>query len=63
MFAATFSQFWGAVATAEAQTAPPRRKPAPLFIGDAVQPFGGETLLLTLLREEAMRDKDDQSDA
>jgi hypothetical protein len=31
----------------------PEKRAAPVFIGDAIQPFGGETLLLALLRRDA----------
>lgn len=37
---------------------PQCKRTQPLFIGDAVQPFGQETVLLHLLREE-QRAKDD----
>ena len=32
----------------------PARRPGPVFIQDAVTPFGGATLLLALLRAEHM---------
>jgi hypothetical protein len=53
MFAAALSGFWPAPPKAQERPAPPRKRPAPVLIGDAVQPFAGETLLLALLRAEA----------
>ena len=50
MFAATFSAFWTAPAKDRTAPEPPRKRPAPVFIGDAVQPWQGETMLLALLR-------------
>ncbi len=52
MISATLSAFWAPFAADETAPAPPRKRPAPLFIGDAVQPFAGETLLLALLRAD-----------
>ncbi|WP_300033458.1 hypothetical protein [uncultured Roseobacter sp.] len=53
MFATAFLPFF--TDARDSATAPPRRvrKAPPLFIGDAVQPWAGETLLLSLLREDA----------
>lgn len=53
MIAAAFS-FWQMPRRAE-RTAPDPSKPrpAPVFIGDAVQPWGGETMLLAILRAQA----------
>jgi len=47
--------FWP---TEAPSTTAPERKPtrAPVFIGDAVIPCQGETLLLKLLRDQAMRE-------
>ena len=39
----------------------PRRARAPVFITDAVTPWRGETLLLSLLRDQARADADDQT--
>jgi hypothetical protein len=52
MFAATLSAFWPALVEEDTTTKPPERRPAPIFIGDAVQPFGTETLLLSILRRD-----------
>jgi len=42
-------------------TAPERTaRRGPVFIQDAVTPWGGETLLLSLLRAQALADLDDQ---
>jgi len=38
--------------------APPKPKPAPVFIHDAVLPWQGETVLLKLLRDQAYRELD-----
>ena len=61
MFANALSNFWPVTAPVEATVQPPTKRHPPIFIGDAVQPWAGETLLLTLLREAALRDLD-QSD-
>lgn len=36
-----------------------RKRRAPVFIHDAVTPWGGETLLLSLLRQQALDAQDD----
>lgn len=59
MFAASLSHLWSMPARTTAAPDPPRKRPGPVFIGDAVQPWGGETLLLALLREEALKRADD----
>jgi hypothetical protein len=56
MIAATLSAFWRLPERAQSDTAPPKPPAAPVFIGDAVMPFAGETLLLSLLRAQALRD-------
>ncbi len=44
---------------APATTGPaPARRPGPVFIHDAVTPFGGATLLLALWREDDARRQD-----
>ena len=57
MFANALASIWF---PPDAVQATPERAPrrAPVFVGDAVQPFAGETLLLTLLREAALRELD-----
>ena len=58
MFAATLSSFWSSPKVQEATRPPkPRRAASPLFIGDAVQPWAGETMLLALLREDQENDQ------
>ncbi|MCV3271627.1 hypothetical protein [Roseobacter sinensis] len=53
MFASAISLFWS-IPDARGATGPaPRRRPSPIFIGDAVQPWGRETLLLEILRRDA----------
>lgn len=42
------------------ETAPPKPRPAPVFIHDAVMPWQGETVLLKLLRDQAYPELDDQ---
>jgi hypothetical protein len=55
--------FWARAAKDSARTAPNRtRHRAPVFIGDAVVPWRGETLLLALLREQALRELDPEGD-
>lgn len=56
MFAATLSHFWSAPAREAAAPEPPRKRPPPIFIADAVHPWQGETLLLAILRAEAADD-------
>lgn len=53
MFAATLTSFWPATAKTDSAPEPPRRYRGPIFIGDAVMPWGAETLLLARLREDA----------
>lgn len=49
--------FWRMPLRAErTATKPPKPRPAPVFIGDAIQPWGGETMLLSILRAQ---DEDD----
>jgi hypothetical protein len=61
MIAATLSAFWATPAKDATAPEPPRRRSAPLFIGDATQPFGQDTLLLKIIRDDAARaDRDDQ---
>jgi len=57
---AVFAPFWPAARADErTRPAPPApRRFGPVFIGDAVQPFAGETLLLALLRAEACAEDD-----
>lgn len=61
MFANALSFFWSVPLASDTTLKPLVKRHPPIFIGDAVQPFAGETLLLTLLREAALRDLD-QSD-
>ena len=61
MFANALSYFWSLPFAPDTTSEPPVKRHPPVFIGDAVQPWAGETLLLTLLREAALRDLD-QSD-
>lgn len=59
MFATAVSFFWPAADASAATQPEPRRRPSPIFIGDAVQPWGRETLLLAVLRRDA-EDAEDQ---
>ncbi|TMM52787.1 hypothetical protein [Sulfitobacter sabulilitoris] len=43
-----------------ADTKPPRPRPAPVFIGDAVQPWGDGTMLLAQLRAQSDSSADGQ---
>ncbi len=56
MFAHALTAFWTPTEKSRTVTAPPRKRPAPIFIGDAVQPWAGETLLLAILRDETPED-------
>ena len=56
MLTASLSHFWQTHARDTVAPAPPRRRPAPIFIGDAVAPFGSETLLLSILRQDRAED-------
>lgn len=61
MITATFSGFWGAPARDDSAPEPPGKRPGPIFIGDAVQPWGAETMLLAVMRRDAERcNEDDQ---
>ncbi|WP_299408340.1 hypothetical protein [uncultured Roseobacter sp.] len=53
MFTSALSFFWPTFSLERAAAKPPQPRPAPIFIGDAVQPWGGETMLLQILRHEA----------
>lgn len=59
MFAFALNSFRTA-ATAQTRPVPepPARRGTPVFIGDAVQPWGGETLLLEIIRRDADRHRD-----
>ncbi|WP_282129039.1 hypothetical protein [Roseobacter litoralis] len=59
MFATSLSHLWSIPARDTTKPEPPRKSAGPVFIGDAVQPWGSETLLLALLREEASKRMDD----
>ncbi|MEX0284262.1 MAG: hypothetical protein AB3N23_06595 [Paracoccaceae bacterium] len=69
MTAIAFPLFSGWAKPAPAQdtrveTAPPPRRYPPVFIHDAVMPWQGETMLLSLLRAQAldsMQGDDDQT--
>jgi hypothetical protein len=56
MLTATLSHFWPAPARAATTPEPPRKRLTPIFIGDAVQPWAGETMLLAILRQDAEGD-------
>ncbi len=61
MLTTAVSFFWP-MSDAPATTRPERRRqPGPIFIGDAVQPWGQDTLLLAVLLRD-VRDAGDQSD-
>lgn len=51
-----------AIAETDSATGPePKRRGGPVFIHDAIVPWQGETLLLSMLREQALNAEDDQS--
>ncbi|QJF52805.1 hypothetical protein [Roseobacter ponti] len=58
MFASVF--FPARILPERDRTAPaaPSRKSTPVFIGDAVQPLGRDTLLLEIIRRDARADED-----
>ena len=58
MFANTRFYFWSQVPVVDTVTEPPVKSHPPVFIGDAVQPWAGETRLLKILRDAALRDLD-----
>ncbi len=58
MFATARAYFWSDIPLADTDVSPPVKRHPPVFIGDAVQPWAGQTLLLTLLRDAALRDLD-----
>jgi hypothetical protein len=60
MTAFAFSSLWGFGPADVSGTSPTERRRAPLFIGDAVQPWGEVTILAAILRDDA-RDAEDQS--
>jgi hypothetical protein len=55
--------FWNTVPGAKEATGPDRKpRRAPVFIHDSVTPWGGETMLLSILRRQALdRNKDQDS--
>ncbi|WP_300059127.1 hypothetical protein [uncultured Roseobacter sp.] len=53
MFASAVSFFWPLNETQATTQPEEKRRAAPVFIGDAVQPFGQDTLLLAILRRDA----------
>ena len=58
MITASFPAFWSRPAEVTQQAKPHKKYVAPLFIGDAVQPFGADTLLLEILRRGASENED-----
>ena len=57
--AALTAASWRSAPQSVSDTAPPRRRHPPVFIHDAVTPWNGETMLLTLLRAQALADLDE----
>ena len=58
MLAASLSSFWPSFTRENVAPDRPRKRSAPIFIGDSVQPFAGETLLLSILRADGIADHD-----
>lgn len=55
--------FWRVAPSAQARTGPARRpRRAPVFIHDAVTPWRGETMLLSMLRAQAQEQAEDQDE-
>lgn len=48
--------FWPVSAPDRAAEQPPARRPSPVFIGDAIQPWGSDTLLMSILQREQKDD-------
>ena len=57
----TLSFFRPWEAPARTAPSPPRSSRAPVFIGDAVQPWAGSTLLLAILQSQAAQAEDGRS--
>lgn len=53
MLSATLAALWVSPVRDDALPAPPKNRSGPVFIGDAVQPWGEDTMLLALLRRDA----------
>ncbi len=58
MFASVFFPAWTLPERDRTTPAGQPRKSTPVFIGDAVQPLGGDTLLLEIIRRDAQAEKD-----
>lgn len=58
MIATARAFFWPVPPAADTAPEPTTERHPPVFIGDAVQPWAGETVLLAILREAALRDLD-----
>ncbi|MDW3223266.1 MAG: hypothetical protein R8G34_10330 [Paracoccaceae bacterium] len=56
MFASTLSFFWPLSTPDRSAQKPPAPRPSPVFIGDAVQPWGQETMLLSILQNAQKED-------
>jgi hypothetical protein len=59
MFATALSSFWSSPAREDTASGPSEKRPTPLFIGDAVHPWGSETMLLSILRSDALREDEE----
>ena len=55
MLAAFFDPYWTNEAEAQESTEPPKPRPTPVFIGDAVLPWNGSTMLHAILQSDAAR--------
>jgi hypothetical protein len=58
MIATAFSYFRPPLVAARTQARRPQTRGAPVFIGDAVHPWEGATLLLAILNRQASDEKD-----
>jgi hypothetical protein len=52
---AALQTFWAPIGFTETVPEPQPRKTTPVFIGDAVQPWGRDTLLLEIIRRDEAR--------
>lgn len=59
MLAAALTSIWGTLPGTDTAPEPPCRYRGPIFIGDAVIPWGAETLLLARLREDVRAAQED----
>jgi hypothetical protein len=59
MLAALWTPVWFSRSDTKDITAQPKPRPSPVFIGDAMQPWDGGTMLLDILRRDQKCTEDD----